>query len=189
MTRKATKPQTPPELPPHTLVPLLSEDQIQSRIREIGQAISNELGDKEAIVITVLKGAFIFVADLVRQLEIPVKTEFMRVSSYGNRIVTSGEVKLELDLQDSIANKHVILVEDIVDTGLTVEYLKTNLLSRQPASLKTCTLLHKPSNNVKISNIDYVGFNIPAEFVVGYGLDYQGFYRNLPYVAQIEFPS
>ena len=152
----------------------------------MAQEISSELREKDPVVICVLKGAFVFVSDLIRKLDLPVTTEFIRVSSYGNNVVTSGEVKLELDLANSVANRHIVLVEDIVDTGLTLQYLRANLQARSPASIRVCALLHKPDNNVKLSTIDYVGFNIPSKFVVGYGLDYQGYYRNLPYIAQIE---
>ncbi len=175
-----------PPLPDHQLRVLLSEEQVQSRVRELAGQISEEYRDLDPVVIAVLKGSFIFVADIIRHLEFPLTTEFMRVSSYGNQVVTTGEVKLELDIASSVANRHILLVEDIVDTGLTLEYLKANLEVRRPASLKVCALLHKPSNNVKISNLEFVGFNIPNEFVVGFGLDYQGYYRNLPYIAQLE---
>ena len=137
-------------------------------------------------MVSVLKGAFVFVADLFRTFEFPVTAEFIRVSSYGDKIVTSGEVKMELDLANSVANRHVLLVEDIIDTGLTIDYLRANMGARNPASVRVCTLLHKPCNNVKISDIDYVGFNIPNKFVVGYGLDYHGYYRNLPYIGVVE---
>ncbi|MFN0056882.1 MAG: hypoxanthine phosphoribosyltransferase [Planctomycetota bacterium] len=177
----------PPQLPAHRIQVLLSEERIKTRIRELGRQLTMDYRDLDPIVICVLKGAFIFVADLIRQLDTPMTTDFLRVSSYGNQVVTSGEVKMELDLAQSVSNRHVLLVEDIVDTGLTLEYLKANISARKPASLKVCSLLHKPRNNVKISNIEYIGFNIPSEFVVGYGLDYQGYYRNLPYVGQLEF--
>ncbi len=175
-----------PPLPAHRLSVLISEDELHRRVDELAQEISGDLRGKDPVLICVLKGAFVFVADLIRRLEIPLSTEFIRVSSYGNNVVTSGEVKLELDLANSVANRHVMLVEDIVDTGLTLQYLKANLAARSPASIRVCALLYKPENNVKLSRIDYVGFNIPSKFVVGYGLDYQGYYRNLPYIAQIE---
>ncbi|MCA8959546.1 MAG: hypoxanthine phosphoribosyltransferase [Planctomycetes bacterium] len=175
-----------PPLPEHRLRILLSEEKVDQRIRELRHQLTADYRELDPVVIAVLKGSFIFVADLIRGLEFPLTTEFMRVSSYGNQVVTTGEVKLELDIACSVSNRHVLLVEDIVDTGLTLEYLKATLEVRRPASLKVCALLHKPSNNVKISNLEYVGFNIPNEFVVGYGLDYQGYYRNLPYIAQLE---
>lgn len=175
-----------PPLPDHRLSVLISEDELSRRVDEIAQELSAELRDKDPVIICVLKGAFVFVSDLIRRLDMPVTTEFIRVSSYGNNVVTSGEVKLELDLANSVANRHIVLVEDIVDTGLTLQYLKANLAARNPASIRVCALLHKPDNNVKLSTIETVGFNIPSKFVVGYGLDYQGYYRNLPYIAQIE---
>lgn len=180
-------PHIPPHLPSHKLKVLLSTAQIEQRVAELAQEISEDLQGQEPMVITVLKGSFVFVADLIRQFMIPLTTEFMRVSSYGNQVVTTGEVKMELDIGSIVANRHVLLVEDIVDTGLTLEYLKATLEVRQPASLRVCSLLHKPGNNVKISNIEYVGFNIPNDFVVGYGLDYQGYYRNLPQICQVVF--
>ena len=177
-------PQAP--LPEHRLKVLINEEEIQRRIDEIAQEISADLRDKDPVIICVLKGAFVFVADLSRRLDFPSSIDFIRVSSYENAVVTSGEVKLELDLASSVANRHLLLVEDIIDTGLTLQYLKANLGARNPASLRVCSLLHKPENHLKLSTIDYVGFSIPSKFVVGYGLDYQGYYRNLPYVAQIE---
>ena len=177
---------TPASLPAHRLTTLIGPEEVSGRVKELAQELATEYAAKDPVVIAVLKGAFMFVADLIRELDFPVSTEFIRVSSYGNKIVTSGEVKMELDLQNSIANRHIVLVEDIVDTGLTLDYLRANMKARSPASMRICTLLHKPSNTVKVSAIDYVGFNVPNEFVVGYGLDYHGYYRNLPYIAKIE---
>lgn len=177
----------PTHLPEHKLKVLLTREQIEQRVQELAKEIVADFHGTEPLVITVLKGSFVFVADLIREMSMPLTTEFIRVSSYGNQVVTSGEVKLELDLDSSIGNRHVLLVEDIVDTGLTLEYLKASLEVRKPASLRVCSLLHKPGNNVKISNIEYVGFNIPNDFVVGYGLDYQGYYRNLPQICQVVF--
>ncbi|OUU20675.1 MAG: hypoxanthine phosphoribosyltransferase [Planctomycetia bacterium TMED53] len=177
--------QPEPPLPGHRLEILHEEQDIRQRIAELSKEIREQLGDKDPIVVCVLKGAFVFVADLVRQLDFPFTVDFLRASSYGDSVVTSGEVKLDLDLQQSISNRHVLLVEDIVDTGLTLKYLQSNLESRNPASIKICTLLHKPLNNVKLTHIDFCGFEIPNDFVVGYGLDWQGYYRNLPYIAQV----
>ena len=172
--------------PPHRITPLITEDDIRRRIGELANELKRDLGALDPVVISVLKGSFVFVADLIRQMDFPLTTEFIRVSSYGNRVVTSGEVKVELDLANSVANRHVLLIEDIVDTGLTIDYLSAMLKTRQPQSVRVCTLLHKPSNTVKVHPIDYAGFEIPNRFVVGYGLDYHGYYRNLPYVAEIE---
>ena len=171
--------------PPHRLKPIISDDEIRRRIAELAKEITNDMAGLDPVLVGVLKGSFIFIADLIRHFEFPLTNDFIRVSSYGKQVVTSGEVKMELDLAISIANRHVVLVEDIVETGLTLEYLKANIEARKPASIKVCTLLHKPCNNVKISNLEYVGFDIPNEFVVGYGLDYHGYYRNLPYIAQV----
>lgn len=172
-------------LPGHSLETIVAEADLKQRVEQLGQEITADYANKEPVVICVLKGACLFTSDLARAIDLPMTMEFIRVSSYGNNIVSTGEVKMELDVANSIANRHVILVEDIVDTGLTLQYLKANLQTRQPASMRVCSLLHKPGSNVKISNIEYVGFNIPNDFVVGYGLDYQGYYRNLPYIARI----
>ncbi|MFQ5653133.1 MAG: hypoxanthine phosphoribosyltransferase [Planctomycetota bacterium] len=179
------QPSRPP-LPAHRLTPLITEEELRSRVGELATEISNDYRELDPVFIGVLQGAFMFVADLIRAIDYPVTTEFIRVSSYGTQVVTSGEVKMELDLASSIANRHVILVEDIVDTGLTLDYLKANLAARNPGSIKVCSLLHKPENNVKLATIEYLGFNIPNKFVVGYGLDYKGYYRNLPHIAEIE---
>ncbi len=178
--------RTPSTLPAHTLTTLLTTEEIQKRVAELARQITTEMAGKDPVLIGVLKGAFIFLADLIREFEFPATIEFLRVSSYGNKVVTSGEVKMELDLANSIAKRDVILVEDIIDTGLTLEYLRANMKARNPASIRVCTLLHKPASAVKIANIDYVGFNIPSQFVVGYGLDYFGYYRNLPYIAVLD---
>jgi hypoxanthine phosphoribosyltransferase len=177
--------QPDPPLPGHRLEVLHEEQEIRQRISELSKEIREQLADKDPVIVCVLKGAFVFVADLVRQLDFPFTVDFLRASSYGDSVVTSGEVKLDLDLQQSISNRHVLLVEDIVDTGLTLKYLQSNLESRNPASIRICTLLHKPANNVKLTHIDYCGFEIPNDFVVGYGLDWQGYYRNLPFIAQV----
>lgn len=174
-----------PPLPSHRLELLLEEEEIRNRIAEMSRDVKKALGNKDPILVCVLKGAFMFVADLARQLDFPFSIDFLRASSYGDSVVTSGEVRMELDLQQSISNRHVLIVEDIIDTGLTVKYLKANLETRNPASVRVCTLLHKPANNVKLAPLDFCGFEIPNHFVVGYGLDWQGYYRNLPYVAQV----
>ena len=174
-----------PPLPAHRLEILLEEEEIRNRITEMSRDVREVLGNKDPIFVCVLKGAFMFVADLARQLDFPFSIDFLRASSYGDSVVTSGEVRMELDLQQSISNRHVLIVEDIVDTGLTVKYLKANLETRNPASVRVCTLLHKPANNVKLAPLDFCGFEIPNHFVVGYGLDWQGYYRNLPHIAQV----
>lgn len=162
---------------------LLGEDEIRRRVREIARDIERDYAGKHPVVVGVLQGAFVFVADLVREIGLPMTVDFLRVSSYGTKVLTSGEVKILLDLTTPIANRPVILVEDIVDTGITVEYLRANLLARGPESLAVCSLLQKTSNTVKLMPVDYLGFSIDSHFVVGYGLDYAGRFRELPYIG------
>lgn len=165
--------------------PYITQTQIQKRIREIGSELTNRFKGKKVVAVCVLKGSFIFYSDLIRSIESDLSCEFFGVSSY-HGMSSSGEVKVTLDLSTPIEDKHVLLVEDIVDTGLTMNYLKSNLLSRKPASLTTATLLLKPEALKVPCEIDYVGFKISNEFVVGYGLDYQGYYRNLPFIGQVQ---
>lgn len=162
---------------------LISEEKIQNRVTELAGEIGRDYRGKSPVIVGVLQGAFVFMADLVRQLDLPLSVDFMRVSSYGRKVLTSGEVKILLDLTTPVAKRPVILVEDIVDTGLTMEYLKANLLARQPESLSVCALLQKPANTITVSPVDYLGFTIPNDFVIGYGLDYAGRFRELPYVG------
>lgn len=165
--------------------PYLSEEQVQKKVAEIGAELTKKLKGKKVVAICVLKGSFIFYSDLIRHLDIDITCEFFGVSSYhGN--TSSGEVKVTLDLTHPIEGQHVILVEDIVDTGLTMNYLKSALLTRNPASLTTVALLEKPEALKVPCKLDHVGFKITNEFVVGYGLDYQGYYRNLPYIGQVQ---
>lgn len=161
---------------------LLSEDEIRAKVAELGKWISRDYEGKELLVIGILKGAMIFLADLVRYITVPVGFDFMAVSSYGSSTKSSGAVRILKDLDRSIEGRHVLIVEDIIDTGLTLNYLVDNLKSRGPASLKICTLLDKPSRREAPVEIDYNGFSIPDEFVVGYGLDYNERYRNFPYI-------
>lgn len=168
------------------LTTLISEDQIKRRIQEMGQEITQKFKDQELIAICVLKGSFIFYADLLRAVQTDLKCEFFGVSSYHDAMKSSGEVKLTLDLTTAIEGKHVLLIEDIVDTGLTMNYLLRNLQARNPKSLTTASLLFKPKALKTPCHLDYVGFEIGNEFVVGYGLDYQGYYRNLPAIARVE---
>ncbi len=165
---------------------LLTEQELQTRLNELAEEIEADYRDKDPILIGVLQGAFVFMADLVRRIRIPLMVDFLRVSSYGQSLVTSGEVKILLDLTLPIAKRHVILVEDIIDTGITADYLKANLISRGPESIKICSLLQKKDNLVRMVSVDYLGFPIENRFVVGYGLDYAGRYRELPYVGCIE---
>lgn len=161
---------------------MISQDKIATRVKEMGAKITKEYAGKPIVVIGVLKGSFIFLADLVRAIENPISLDFLGVSSYAGTEST-GVVKITHDLTKPIAGKHVLIVEDIVDTGLTLQYLVENLKTRNPASLKVACLLDKPSRAKVRVPLEYVGFTIDDEFVVGYGLDYDGLYRNLPHIA------
>ena len=163
-----------------------TEEMIQTRVRELGAQLSSEYAGKKPLLVGVLKGSFIFLADLARQLDIPCEIEFITASSYGNGTETSGEVKMTSTLGAIIKNRHVIIVEDILDTGLTLDYLKRHLLGQNPASLRICTFLDKPSRRKVILSADYVGFESIDAFYVGYGLDYAGEYRNLPYIGSLK---
>jgi len=162
---------------------LFSEEVLREKIEQLGDKITKEYQGKELIMIGVLKGASVFMGDLMRRIKIPVTIDFIAVSSYGLSTESSGVVKIIKDLDDSIEDKHVLIVEDIIDTGLTLHYLCENLLSRKPKSLKICTLLDKPERRKININVDYKGFDIPDEFIVGFGIDYAEKYRNLPYVG------
>lgn len=165
---------------------IISEKEIQKRIKEIAAALNDKFQKKSVVAVCVLKGSFIFFSDLIRQIECDMTCEFIGLSSYNNQSFSSGEVKLTLDLNSTIEGKHVLLVEDIIDTGLTMNYLQQILQPRKPKSVTTVTLLHKPDAKKVDCKIDQVGFKIPNEFVVGYGLDYQNYYRHLPYIARVE---
>ena len=165
---------------------LIPESRIRARIEEIAQEINHDYQGKEIVAVCVLKGSFIFFSDLIRAIDVPLSCEFLGVSSYGNRTVSSGEVKITLDLNEPLENKHVIIVEDIVDSGLTLSFIQNMLKARRPASLKSCALLLK-SENLQIDvGVDYPGFKIGKEFVVGYGIDYAGKHRGLPDICHIE---
>lgn len=163
--------------------PLLSAEQIQERVRALGAQIAQDYAGKSLVLLCVLKGSFMFAADLARAIELPLRVEFLGVRSYGDDTRSSGVVQITQDLTRPIAGDHVLLVEDIVDTGLTLSYLREQLLARMPASVKVCALLHKPSRSVRPVQIDYLGFTVEDVFVVGYGLDHAEQYRNLPYVG------
>eukprot|EP00128_Syssomonas_multiformis_P009468 Colp12_sorted_trinity150504_noHs@32166 len=168
---------------------LYSEEVIRQRLRELGQKITKDFAGQEVCIVGVLKGSFIFIADLVREIELPVTVEFIGISSYGSATESSGVVQITQDLKRSIEGVHVVIVEDIIDTGLTMRYLLDNFATRKPASLKVCSLLEKPENaKIKI-DIDYVGFVIPNHFVVGYGLDVAQRYRNLPFIGIYHPPA
>jgi hypoxanthine phosphoribosyltransferase len=161
---------------------ILTEEEIHAKVTELGRRISSDYAGKEVLLIGILKGAMIFLADLVREITVPTKFDFMAVSSYGSSSKSSGEVRILKDLEYGIEGRNIIIVEDIVDTGLTLNYLAENLRSRDPASVKICTLLDKPSRRLEPVEIDYKGFVIRDDFVVGYGLDYSDRYRNFPYI-------
>ena len=162
---------------------LLSEEQLSQKIAELGEEISKDYQGKEIVAICVLKGEILFMADLARAVKVPMALDFMAVSSYGNGTSTSGTVRILKDLDNSIEGKHVLVVEDIIDSGVTLKYLLKNLKSRKPASIKLCTLLNKPERRRVEVDIDYCGFTVPDYFLVGYGLDYAEKYRNLPFIG------
>ena len=165
---------------------LIPESDIRQRVKELAAEISKDYAGETVTLICILSGASVFFADLVRELNLDVRFEFMSVSSYGAGTVSSGEVKILKDVNHPIAGKHVIIVEDIIDSGCTLSYLKRVLAQRNPASIKICTILDKPSRRKVDFKGDYVGFEIPDEFVIGYGLDYDGKYRNLRDVCVLE---
>ncbi len=164
----------------------ISETEIQKKVKDIAGKLNQTFKNKPVVVICVLKGSFMFYSDLIRNLDLELQCEFFGVSSYHGNTTSSGEVKVTLDLTYPVEDKNLILVEDIVDTGLTMNYLKASMLSRKPKSLTTVSLLEKPDALKVPCEVDHVGFKIPNDFVVGYGLDYQGYYRNLPYIAQVQ---
>jgi len=166
---------------------LISEEDINNKVKELGERISKDYEGKKVKVICVLKGGVMFMVDLSKQITAPVTMDFMAISSYGNETSSSGVVKIVKDLDESIEGDDVIIVEDIIDSGRTLSYLIQILKERKPNSIKICTLLDKPDRRVVDDvEVDYVGFVIPDEFVVGYGLDYQQLYRNLPYIGVVE---
>ena len=165
---------------------LISEEEVDARIRELGEKISKEYEGKQIHLICVLKGGVFFMCELAKRITVPVSMDFMCVGSYGDGTKSSGVVRLAKDLDESIENKEVLIVEDIIDSGNTLYYLMDVLRQRKPASLRLCTLLDKPDRRVKDVHVDWTGFEIPEEFVVGYGLDYAQKYRNLPYIGVVE---
>jgi hypoxanthine phosphoribosyltransferase len=166
---------------------LIPEDVLQARVAELAQEINATYTDEDRpLLVCVLKGAFMFLADLTRHLEMRHEIDFMETSSYGAGTVSSGVVRILLDLERNIEGRHVLIVEDIIDTGRTLDYITRNLRTRNPASLRICTLLSKPARRVIDIPIDFVGFEIPDEFVVGYGLDYAETYRNLPFIGVLK---
>lgn len=166
--------------------PIVTQEQMRARIRELGRQISADYAGKDLVLVGVLKGAYAFYADLARAIRIPVRVDFIVVTSYGSRAKTSGKVKVVTELTEEIKNKDVLLVEDIVDSGLTVQHLVRSLARKKPRSIRVCTLLSKPERRVVDVQVEYVGFKIPNQYVVGYGLDYQQKYRTLPYLAVLD---
>ncbi len=177
------KRKTSKEADVRTLIP---EERLQRRIRELGRQITKAYRGKELVLVGVLKGCFVFMSDLGRAIRLPVSFDFLRVSSYGNGTESSGTIRIDFDVTQPIHGKHVLLVEDIIDTGLTAQSVLDALRAKRPASLRVCALLHKPDRARVQVPIDYLGFTIPNEFVVGFGLDYAGRYRNLPCVAVLK---
>lgn len=166
---------------------LITREQLKERIDELGATISRDYADKDLILVCILKGGVVFLSDLVRAIQVPHEMDFMAVSSYGgSRTESSGIVRIMMDLKASIEKRDVLIVEDIVDTGRTLTYITDNLRTRNPSSLKICTLLNKPSRREVQVKVDYVGFDIPNEFVVGYGLDFNEWYRNLPFIGVLK---
>ncbi len=165
---------------------LLTKEQIDARVAEMGAQLTAEYAGKNLVVVVLLKGAAWFATDLTRAIDLPVRVDFMVASSYGDGTSTSGSVKVKLDLSESIENKHVLLVDDIIDSGVTFAAISDMLKTHKPASLKTVALCDKADRRVNGLEADYVGFKIPDEFVVGYGLDYAGNYRNLPFIGVLK---
>lgn len=166
---------------------LISEDEVNHKIAELGERISREYEGKQIHIVSILKGGVFFTCELAKRITVPVSLDFMSVSSYGDATKSSGVVKIVKDLDEPIKGHHVLVVEDIVDSGRTLSYLLDYLKKREPESLRLCTLLDKPTRRVNPVTVDYTAFEIPDEFVVGYGLDYAQKYRNLPYIGVVEF--
>lgn len=165
---------------------LFSQEEIDRRLEELAAEINRDYAGKEPMLISVLRGSFVFMADLTRKITLPCTVDFMAVSSYGKGTTSSGQVQITKDLSDDIEGKDILVVEDILDSGNTLSYLMKLLQARHPASIRLCTLLDKPERRVVPVQADYVGFTIPDEFVVGYGLDYAEKYRNLPYIGVLK---
>ena len=168
---------------------VVDEPELQQRIRELGKDITSDYAQNPPLLVGVLKGAFMFMSDLARAVDLPVEFDFMAVSSYGSATRTSGVVRIMKDLDLDLTGRHVLIVEDIVDSGLTLQYLRKNLKARGPASLEVCALLVKEGLQKVDLDLRYVGFRIPPRFVIGYGLDVDEQYRNLPYVAEFAGPQ
>lgn len=164
---------------------IFTEEQIQKRVKELAAEISRDYKGKQLTLVSALKGATVFLADLMKNISIPLSIDLIAVSSYKGT-ETSGVVRMILDLRESPENKNLLIVEDIIDTGLTINYLYENFKTRNPKSLKICSLLYKPARKIKIVKIDYLGFEVPDKYVVGYGMDFNELYRNLPFVGVLK---
>lgn len=162
---------------------LLSEEQLKTRVRELAAEINRDYAGEELTLVSVLRGAFVFMADLARAIDLTCKIDFLAVSSYGSGTSSTGQVQITKDLSEDVSGQHILVVEDILDSGNTLSYLLKLLAARKPATLRLCTLLDKPERREKPVKLDYCGFTIPDAFVVGYGLDYNEHYRNLPYIG------
>jgi hypoxanthine phosphoribosyltransferase len=165
---------------------MISENEIRERVKKLAEQIENEFNNEAIVLIVVLKGSFVFAADLIREMKGDIKVDFISVSSYGDETETSGKVRLLKDLDANITNQNVVVVEDIIDSGLTLHFLRDHLKTHKPKQIKICTLLDKPERRKVNLPVDYVGFVIPDEFIVGYGIDYAQMYRNLPHISTVE---
>jgi hypoxanthine phosphoribosyltransferase len=165
---------------------LVASEDIQAKVRELGERITRDYREEKLLLVGILRGAVVFLSDLMRHLELPCEIDFMDISSYGTGTQTSGVVRILKDLEEDITGRHVLIIEDIIDTGLTLSYLRRMLLQRGPASLEICALLSKPSRRQVDLSVKYLGFEVPDEFVVGYGLDFAGAYRNLPDICVLK---
>ncbi len=174
------------ELGKHLGKIIVPEDELQGRVAALGKEITADYADRPPLLVGVLKGAFLFMSDLARRIDLPVELDFMAVSSYGSATKTSGVVRIVKDLDLDLSDRHVIIVEDIIDSGLTLSYLRKNLLARHPASLEVCALLLREDSDAEALDLKYVGFEIPQAFVIGYGLDVGEKYRSLPFVCVYE---
>lgn len=165
---------------------LYSQEALAKRVAELGEQITKDYAGKKLLVIGILKGSNMFMSDLVRHIRLPLKLDFMVVSSYGDATESSGVVRIIKDLEQSVEDYHLLIIEDIIDSGLTLSYLRENLMTRKPKSIEICTLLDKPSRRKQNVDVKYVGYEVPDEFIVGYGIDYAEYYRNLPYVGVLK---
>lgn len=182
MTREMSEVQARPG---ESLEVLVSATAVEARVRALGEAISRDYQGRSLLLVGILRGSFVFLADLIRSIDVPVAIDFMAISSYGASTRSSGVVRILKDLDEEVQDRHLVVVEDIVDTGLTLNYIKSQLVARDAASVAICTLLDKPSRRQVDVHLDYLGFQIPDEFVVGYGLDFDECYRNLPDVCRL----